>query len=80
MMEAEAAALLGKYIGAGLAAIAMGGAATGVGHVAGNYLNGALRNPAAAKDQIGMFFIGIAFAEALGLIGFVVSMILIFVV
>ena len=79
-MEPEAAAFLSKYIGAGLATLTMGGAAIGVGHVAGNYLNGALRNPAAAKEQLGMFFIGIAFAEALGLIGFVVAMILIFVV
>ncbi len=79
-MEAEAASFLGKYIGAGLATLTMGGAAIGVGHVAGNYLSGALRNPSAANEQLGMFFIGIAFAEALGLIGFVVAMILIFVV
>jgi len=79
-MEVEAATALSQYIGAGLATLTMGGAAVGVGHVAGNYLSGALRNPSAAKDQLGMFFIGIAFAEALGLIGFVVAMILIFVV
>ena len=69
-----------KYVGAGLACLAMAGAGIGVGHVAGNFLNGALRNPAAAKDQMGNFFIGMAFAEALGLFGFVVAMILIFVV
>ena len=43
-MEAEAAALLGKYIGAGLACTAMAGAGIGVGNVVGNYLAGALRN------------------------------------
>ncbi|MEL6280570.1 MAG: F0F1 ATP synthase subunit C [Pseudomonadota bacterium] len=79
-MEAAAAALLGKYIGAGLACLAMAGAGIGVGHVAGNYLNGALRNPAAAKEQTGFFFVGMAFAEAMGLFGFVVAMILIFAV
>ncbi|MBX2855630.1 MAG: F0F1 ATP synthase subunit C [Rhodobacteraceae bacterium] len=79
-MELAAAAALGKYIGAGLACIAMGGAGIGVGHVAGNFLNGALRNPAAANQQIGNFFVGMAFAEALGIFGFVVALLLLFVV
>ena len=34
-----------KFIGAGLAAIGMGGAAIGVGLIFGNFLSGALRNP-----------------------------------
>ncbi len=79
-MEVEAAALMGKYIGAGLAAIAMGGAGVGVGHVVGNYLSGALRNPAAAKEQTATLFLGIAFAEALGIFGFLISMLLMFAV
>jgi F-type H+-transporting ATPase subunit c len=36
---------LGQFVGAGLAAIGSGAAAIGVGHVAGNFLAGALRNP-----------------------------------
>ena len=36
---------MGAYIGAGLACTGMGGAAVGVGHVVGNFLSGALRNP-----------------------------------
>ena len=79
-MEAEAATLLGKYIGAGLAAIAMGGAGVGIGHVVGNYLSGALRNPAAAKEQTGTLFLGIAFAEALGIFGFLIAMLLMYAV
>lgn len=71
---------LGQYIGAGLACFALGGAGIGVGHVAGNFLNGALRNPAAAKDQMGNFFVGMAFAEALGLFGLVVALLLLFAV
>ena len=39
---------MGAYIGAGLACTGMGGAAVGVGHVVGNFLSGALRNPSAA--------------------------------
>ena len=86
-MEAEAATLLSeglvngmKYVGAGLAAIAMGGAGVGVGHVVGNYLSGALRNPAAAREQTATLFLGIAFAEALGIFGFLISMLLMFAV
>ncbi|MCI4661604.1 MAG: F0F1 ATP synthase subunit C [Neomegalonema sp.] len=73
-------AQLGQYIGAGLACLALAGAAMGVGNVAGNFLNGALRNPAAAKEQTGNFFVGMAFAEALGLFGFVVALLLLFAV
>jgi len=79
-MEAEAAALLGKYIGAGMACTAMGGAGVGVGHVVGNYLSGALRKPAAAKEQTATLFLGIAFAEALGIFGFLIAMLLMFAV
>ena len=74
-MDAEAA----KLIGAGLAAIGAGLAAGGVGNVFGSFLQGALRNPAAADGQQGRLFIGFAAAELLGLLSFVVSMILIFV-
>ncbi|HUN12150.1 MAG TPA: F0F1 ATP synthase subunit C [Rhabdaerophilum sp.] len=87
-MEIVAAAVLGKYLGAGLAAIGMGLAAVGVGwnrvtqdlidH--GNYLAGALRNPSAADGQFGRAFIGAALAEGLGIFAFVVALILLFVV
>jgi F-type H+-transporting ATPase subunit c len=52
-----------KVIGAGLAAIGVGMAATGVGNVFGSFLQGALRNPAAADGQQGRLFIGFAAAE-----------------
>jgi len=71
---------MGKFIGAGLACLGMGGAAVGVGHVAGNYLAGALRNPAAAAGQTAFLFIGIAFAEALGIFSFLVALLLMFAV
>jgi F-type H+-transporting ATPase subunit c len=47
--------------------------------VFGSFLQGALRNPAAADSQQGRLFIGFAAAELLGLLAFVVAMILIFV-
>jgi F-type H+-transporting ATPase subunit c len=51
-----------------------------VGNVAGNYLAGALRNPSAAASQTATLFIGIAFAEALGIFAFLVSLLLMFAV
>jgi F-type H+-transporting ATPase subunit c len=69
-----------KVIGAGLAAIGVGMAAQGVGNVFGSFLQGALRNPAAADSQQGRLFIGFAAAELLGLIAFVIAIIILFVV
>lgn len=71
---------LGQYIGAGLAAIGSGIAAVGVGSVASNFLSGALRNPSAAGGQTATLFIGIAFAEALGIFSFLVALLLMFAV
>ena len=59
-MEPEAA----KLIGAGLASIALAGAGVGIGHIFGNYLSGALRNPAAAQGQFNNLLLGFALAEA----------------
>ena len=68
------------HIGAGLAAIGSGAAAIGVGNVAGNFLSGALRTPSAAAGQTATLFIGIAFAEALGIFAFLVALLLMFAV
>jgi len=73
-------AQMGQFIGAGLASIGMGGAAIGVGTVVGNFLSGALRNPSAAGAQTATMFIGIAFAEALGIFSFLVALLLMFAV
>ena len=73
-------AQMGQFIGAGLACTGMGGAAVGVGHVVGNFLSGALRNPSAAAGQTATMFIGIAFAEALGIFSFLVALLLMFAV
>ena len=75
-MELEAA----KVIGAGLAAIGVGAAGVGVGIVFGQFLQGALRNPAAADSQQGRLFIGFAAAELLGLIAFAVAMIILYAI
>jgi F-type H+-transporting ATPase subunit c len=77
-MEIEAAAAMGKFLGAGMAALGSGIAAIGVGNVAGNFLAGALRNPSAAGSQTATLFIGLAFAEALGIFSFLVAILLMF--
>ena len=77
-MELVAAAAMGKFIGAGLAAIGSGAAAIGVGNVFGSFLESALRNPGAADGQQGRLFIGFAAAELLGLIAFAVAMIILY--
>ena len=75
-MEPEAA----KLIGAGLATIALAGAGIGIGTIFGNYLSGALRKPSAAPGQFPKLLLGFALAEATGLFGLVIALILLFVV
>ncbi|MBM3611740.1 MAG: F0F1 ATP synthase subunit C [Alphaproteobacteria bacterium] len=69
---------MGKFIGAGLATIGLGGAGIGIGHVVGNFLAGALRNPSAAASQTATLFVGIAFAEAQGIFSFLIALLLMF--
>jgi F-type H+-transporting ATPase subunit c len=64
-------------VGGGLGAV---GAGIGIGTIFGNYLQGALRNPSAAPSQFANLLLGFALAEATGLFGLVVSLILLFVV
>ncbi|MEL6582511.1 MAG: F0F1 ATP synthase subunit C [Pseudomonadota bacterium] len=76
-MEGDIAEL-GKFLGAGFAGVGTGIAAIGVGNVASSFLSGALRNPSAASEQTATLFIGIAFAEALGIFSFLVALLLMF--
>ncbi len=75
-MDVEAA----KMIGAGIATIGMGGAGVGVGIIFGNYLSGALRNPAAAAGQFTNLIFGFAVTEALGIFSLLIALLLLFVV
>jgi F-type H+-transporting ATPase subunit c len=68
-----------KLIGAGLAATALIGAGLGIGNIFGNYLAGALRNPSAAPGQFPNLLLGFALAEATGLFGLLVALIILFV-
>ena len=73
-MEAEAA----KFIGAGLATLGMIGAGIGVGTVFNGFLQGALRNPGAARGQLAHLDLDAALAEALGILAFVLGLLILF--
>lgn len=75
-MEAEGL----KYVGVGLTAIAMFGAALGVGNIFAALLNGIARNPSAEQKLIKSAFIGAGLSEAMGLFAFVIAIILLFVI
>ena len=79
-MDPEAAKMMGKLIGAGVACIGMGGAGIGVGVIFGNYLAGALRNPAAAASQFSNLIFGFAVTEALGIFSLVIAFLLLYAV
>ncbi|MBI3419946.1 MAG: F0F1 ATP synthase subunit C [Proteobacteria bacterium] len=75
-MDANAARLLA----AGIAMIGTLGAGIGLGHIFAAWLSGIARNPAATKQMNATGFIGLAVTELVLLMGFVVSMLLLFVV
>jgi F-type H+-transporting ATPase subunit c len=73
-MEADAA----RYIGAGLALIAMFGVGIGLGNIFSNFLQATARNPAAhgQLQQIAIF--GFAVTEAIALFALVVALLILF--
>jgi F-type H+-transporting ATPase subunit c len=71
--------VLGKAIGAGIAALALFGAGLGIGNIFSSFLTGALRNPSAAPSQTPNLLLGFALTEATGLFGLVIALIIIFV-
>jgi len=75
-MEGEAL----KYIGVGLTAFGMLGAAIGVGNIFAAMLNGIARNPSAENKLAKYIYVGAGLAEAMGLFALLVALLLIFVV
>jgi F-type H+-transporting ATPase subunit c len=65
-----------KLIGAGLACIALVGAGIGIGIIFSSLINALARNPAARVQTPA--YIGFALAEATGLFGFVVALLILF--
>ncbi len=56
-----------KLIGAGLATIALAGAAVGVGLIFAALIQGTSRNPSLRKELFNVAILGFALTEALGL-------------
>lgn len=67
-----------KYIGAGLMAFGMLGAAIGVGMIFSSLMSGISRNPEASEKLQRSAIVGAGLVEALGLFSFVISILLIF--
>lgn len=68
-MEMEAI----KFIGMGLCALGMMGAAIGAGNIFGNAAQGIARNPAAEDKVRKIAILGVVFAEFMGLLSFVLG-------
>lgn len=84
-MDPETARLLGadltqaaKLIGGGLATIGVVGAGVGIGTIFGEYVAGAIRNPAAAPKVFGNVLLGFALTEAVALYALAVAFLILF--
>lgn len=67
-----------KFIGIGLLAFGMFGAALGVGNVFSSILNGIARNPSAEGRMTKYAFIGAGMAEAMGIFSFVLALMMLY--
>jgi F-type H+-transporting ATPase subunit c len=72
---ADAGKAIALALGIGLGSL---GAGVGIGNIFGNYVSGALRNPSAAPAQFTNVLIGFALAEATGLFGLLIALIILF--
>ena len=68
-----------KLIGAGLAAIGLGGVGIGIGNIFGTLVSSIARNPAARDQVFGIGILGFALTEAVALYALMVSFLLLFV-
>ena len=67
-----------KYLAVGLLGISFAGAAVGVGLVVSKALEGISRNPSSENSVSKYMFIGAGLAEAMGLFGLVLALLLMF--
>jgi F-type H+-transporting ATPase subunit c len=75
----EAARILGRLVGAGLATMGRIGAGLGIGVVVGGAVQAMGRNPDASGNiQVNMI-LGIAFAEAVAIYSLVIALLILFV-
>jgi len=67
-----------KLIGAGLATISLVGAGAGAGVVFGSLIMGTARNPFMQKELFKLAILGFALTEAVGLLGLMVTFLILF--
>ena len=67
-----------KLIGAGLATIALAGAALGVGIIFAALIQGVSRNPAQKQELFNLAILGFAQTEALGLFALMMALIFLY--
>lgn len=68
-----------KNIGAGCAAIGLGGTGIGIGIVFGSLVLGVSRNPAVSGELFRYAIIGFALTEAIGLMSLMMAFLILFV-
>jgi F-type H+-transporting ATPase subunit c len=67
-----------KLIGAGLATIALGGAAIGIGNIFAALILGVSRNPSLKQELFNLTILGFALCEALGLFSLMFALIFLY--
>jgi F-type H+-transporting ATPase subunit c len=67
-----------KIIGAGIATVSMAGAGVGVGIVFGSLVISVSRNPSLKPELFQLAILGFALTEAVGLLGLMMSFLLLF--
>ena len=73
-MEVEAA----KFIGAGLAVVALAGVGVGIGNIFASLVISIARNPSARDTVFGIGILGFALTEAIALFALVVALLMLF--
>ncbi len=67
-----------KLMGAGLAVISLGGAATGIGLVFAALISGVSRNPSLRGELFNLTILGFALCEAMGLFGLLMALMILY--
>ena len=68
-----------KFVGAGLAAIGLAGAAMGIGRLFSSHIAGVTANPASEKRVVPVTMLGFALTEAAGLFALLIAFLILFV-
>ena len=69
---------LGKYIGAGMAAVGVAGSGVGIGIIFSGLLESYARHPALEKKLFGFALLGFALTEAIALFGLMMAFLLLY--